>query len=187
MLFSLRYAKISFFSKVKIGLIISSDLKSIPAKPSRPVPLIILMRTVSAWSSLLWATAIFEWSSSLAMSLKNSYLSLLPASSAEILFSLAKSSMLALFTLTSSLSFLPVSMTRFSSLMAAFLCRWLRWARTILSLYSSFIWFNKYIKNWLSGPPLAPTIIESPKSISLYEFILSLNLVRIVIILFAIF
>ena len=101
---SLQYSFISVLYVSSSGLIISLPCSShliwfIPTRPSVPVPLISLNKTVSALSSAFWATAIFIFSLgtppfaiSSNTSAKEEYLNNRPASSVESPFDFAYSS-----------------------------------------------------------------------------------------------
>ena len=81
-LFSLQYCSTSSLFINNIGLIYFPSLSTgIPPKPSSPVPLIILIKIVSAWSFALCAVAILLKLILFIISLKKLYLASLPASS----------------------------------------------------------------------------------------------------------
>ena len=73
------------------GLISTPLLSFIPVRPVIPLPLERFIRKVSATSFKLWATAILSALYRSLISSNTLYLRTRPASSSEILFSLAKS------------------------------------------------------------------------------------------------
>ena len=89
-----KYVTISSISALLVlirGLISTPLLSFIPVRPVIPLPLERFIRKVSATSFKLWATAILSALYRSLISSNTLYLRTRPASSSEILFSLAKS------------------------------------------------------------------------------------------------